>query len=65
MIFLIALGVFILAIFFRRCWRQVKRTQMNKLYVSEAYRKALLEKADECELKTDEDTKTYPPGAMA
>ena len=50
MIFLIALGVFILAIFFRRCWRQVKRTQMNQRYVSEAYRKWMLEKPDECEL---------------
>jgi hypothetical protein len=51
MIFYIALIVFLLAIFFRRCWRQIKRTQMNKLYVSEAYRKAMLEKPDECELE--------------
>jgi len=50
MIFLIALGVFILALIIRRSLRQIKRTQMNKLYVSEAYRKWMLEKPDECEL---------------
>jgi hypothetical protein len=50
MIFLIALGVFLVALFLRRCWRQIKRTQMNQRYVSEAYQKWLLEKAEECEL---------------
>jgi hypothetical protein len=66
MIFYIAIGVFILAIFLRRCWRQIKRTQMNKLYVSEAYRKAMLEKPEECDLKAEDDTKTWPgPEAMA
>jgi len=54
MIFYIAIAVFILAIFFRRCWRQIKRAQLNKLYVSEAYRKAMLEKADECDLTEHE-----------
>ena len=64
-IFYIALIVFLLAIFVRRCWRQIKRTQMNKLYVSEAYRKAMLEKPDECDLKDDDSTQTLPPGAMS
>jgi len=50
MIFLIALGVIILAVFLRRSLRQIKRTQMNQIYVSEAYRKWMLEKPDECEL---------------
>jgi len=49
-IFYIALSVFVLALILRRCWRQIKRTQMNKLYVSEAYRKWMLEKPDECEM---------------
>ena len=49
-IFYIALAVFIITIFVRRSWRQVKRTQMNQRYVSEAYRRYLLEKPDECEL---------------
>jgi len=46
----IALIVVALALIIRRSWRQVKRTQMNKLYVSEAYRRYMLEKPDECEL---------------
>jgi hypothetical protein len=50
MIFYIALIVVILAIFLRRCWRQIKRTQMNKLYVSEAWRKYQLERPEDCEL---------------
>jgi len=50
MIFKIFLGVIVLALILRQCRRQIKRAQMNKLYVSEAYRKAMLEKADECEL---------------
>jgi len=50
MIFYIALGVVALALLIRLCWRQIKRTQMNKLYFSEAYRKWMLEKPDECEL---------------
>jgi len=49
-IFYIALGVVALALIIRRSLRQIKRTQMNKLYVSEAYRKWMLEKPDECEL---------------
>ena len=49
-IFYIALGVVALALIVRRSLRQIKRTQMNKLYVSEAWRKYQLEKADECEL---------------
>ena len=49
-IFHIALGVVAFALIIRRCLRQIKRTQMNKLYVSEAYRRYLLEKPDECEL---------------
>jgi len=65
MIFYIALIVFLIAIFLRRCWRQIKRTQLNKLYVSEAYRKAMLEKPDEGDLKDDDSTQTLPPGAMA
>jgi hypothetical protein len=51
MIFYIALAVFIVAIFLRRCWRQIKRTQMNKLCVSEAWRKYQLERPDECGLE--------------
>jgi len=51
MIIYIALGVFTIALILRRSWRQIKRTQMNKLYVSEAYRKWMLEKPDECELR--------------
>ena len=50
-IFYIALGVVLIACLIRRCWRQIKRTQMNKLYVSEAYRKYMLEKPDGCELE--------------
>jgi len=50
MIIYIALGVVALALIIRRSLRQIKRTQMNKLYVSEAYRKYLLERPDECEL---------------
>jgi len=49
-IFYIALGVVALALIVRRSLRQIKRTQMNKLYVSEAYRKWMLEKPDECEM---------------
>ena len=49
-IFYIFLAVIAIACLIRRCWRQIKRTQMNKLYVSEAYRKWMLEKPDECEL---------------
>jgi hypothetical protein len=49
-IFHIALAVFIFAIFFRQCRRQIKRAQLNKLYVSAAWRKYQLEKPDECEL---------------
>ena len=50
MIIYIALAVVAIALIVRHSWRQVKRTQMNKLYVSEAYRKWMLEKPDECEL---------------
>jgi len=50
-IFYIALAVVVLALIVRRCWRQIKRTQMNQRYVSEAYRRYLLEKPDECELR--------------
>ena len=49
-IFYIALAVVVLALIVRRCLRQIKRTQMNQRYVSEAYRKWMLEKPDECEL---------------
>ena len=49
-IFYIALIVIALALIIRRSWRQIKRTQMNQRYVSEAYRKWMLEKPDECEL---------------
>jgi hypothetical protein len=54
MIFNIFLAVIVLALILRQCRRQIKRTQMNKLYVSEAYRKAMLEKADECDLTEHE-----------
>ncbi len=50
-IFYIALGVFAFVLLIGRCSRQIKRTQMNKLYVSEAWRKRMLEKPDECELE--------------
>ena len=49
-IFYIALAVVALALIIRRSLRQIKRTQMNQRYVSEAWRKYQLEKADECEL---------------
>jgi hypothetical protein len=50
MIFKIALAVIVLALILRQCRRQIKRTQLNKLYVSAAWRKYQLEKPDECEL---------------
>jgi hypothetical protein len=51
MIFYIFLAVIAIACLLRRSWRQIRRTQMNKLYVSEAYRRYLMDKPDECELE--------------
>ena len=54
MIIKIALAVIVLALILRQCRRQIKRAQLNKLYVSPAWRKYQLEKPDECDLTEHE-----------
>ena len=50
MIFLIALGVIILAVFLWRSVHYIKRARQAKRWCRTAMNKWLLEKADECEL---------------
>ncbi len=48
MIVKIAVGVIVSYALGRYCWRQIKRVQQSKLYVSEAYRRSLLEREGPC-----------------
>ncbi len=56
-IVIIALVFIVAYAFLRLCWRQIKRVQAAKQYVSEAYRKWLLERPESCE---EDETKTWP-----
>ena len=66
MIFKIVLSVVVLALLGWRSVRYVKRSKLAKAQCRAAMNKWLLEKADECDLKAEDDTKTWPgPEAMA
>jgi hypothetical protein len=62
MIIKIALGVLFIAWFIWAFLRGIKRVQLAKAQCRASMNKWLLEKADECDLKAEDDTKTWPPG---
>jgi hypothetical protein len=60
-IFLSALAVFALAWFIWAFVRGVKRVKLAKAQCGASMRKWLLEKADDCDLKAEEDDSTKTP----
>jgi len=64
-IFIIALIVCAIAFVVWRSVRYVKLARCAKRWCRASMNKWLLEKADECDLKAEDDTKTWPgPEAM-
>jgi len=63
---IVKIGLFLIAlvIFVRKFIKQVNRIRETKARVKLAQAKWLLERVDECDLKAEDDTKTWPPEKM-